>query len=347
MRLLQLFSIGFLSFTFISKSSAAPVDYQLAIQSDNPLLWYQLNEATGQAINTGSLGSAYNATYNGSVVRQASTLAGDSGVTFNSIDDFLESAGSSPLVGNPTFSIETLIFFPVGGSAGLWGPYLHWGDGGGGNGSSTRTGREVYFGAQNANLNRVYTGFYNAGKRTQSTIPLGEWLHLVWTRQGGVSSDAGSILYVNGVPVGLEQDPNLTPGFISGTSIDVTSTPFRINRGRDYPDTRHFDATMDEIALYDRVLTQQEVLEHATAIPGLVDSGDFDLDGDVDGRDFLVWQRNPGVGNLADWKTNYGTPLTAVSTTVPEPGAGFLWIVGACGVIGLPRFGGTLCVHFI
>jgi hypothetical protein len=40
----------------------------------------------------------------------------------------------------------------------------------------------------------------------------------------------------------------------------------------------------------------------------------------VDGRDFLVWQRNPSVGNLADWQTNYGTsgPLAAV-TSVPEP----------------------------
>jgi hypothetical protein len=51
--------------------------------------------------------------------------------------------------------------------------------------------------------------------------------------------------------------------------------------------------------------------------------GDFDNDSDVDGRDFLVWQRNTSVGNLSDWQTNYGTgtgPLTAV-TAVPEPGS--------------------------
>jgi hypothetical protein len=35
-------------------------------------------------------------------------------------------------------------------------------------------------------------------------------------------------------------------------------------------------------------------------------SGDFDLDDRVDGHDFLVWQRNPTVGALADWRTNYG-----------------------------------------
>ena len=48
--------------------------------------------------------------------------------------------------------------------------------------------------------------------------------------------------------------------------------------------------------------------------------GDFDADGDVDGRDFLIWQRNPAVGNLVDWQANYGSPLTAAATTVPEPG---------------------------
>jgi hypothetical protein len=45
--------------------------------------------------------------------------------------------------------------------------------------------------------------------------------------------------------------------------------------------------------------------------------GDFDDDGDVDGRDFLLWQRNPSVGNLADWQSNHGANFTAV-TAVPE-----------------------------
>ena len=53
-------------------------------------------------------------------------------------------------------------------------------------------------------------------------------------------------------------------------------------------------------------------------------AGDFDFDGDVDGRDFLVWQRNPGVGNLADWQANYGVPFSATSIAVPEPGTLFL-----------------------
>jgi hypothetical protein len=48
--------------------------------------------------------------------------------------------------------------------------------------------------------------------------------------------------------------------------------------------------------------------------------GDFDSDGDVDGRDFLMWQRDASVGNLSDWQANYG--LSALEThiaVIPEP----------------------------
>ena len=48
--------------------------------------------------------------------------------------------------------------------------------------------------------------------------------------------------------------------------------------------------------------------------------GDFDRDNDVDGFDFLFWQRDPNVGLLSDWESNYGiTANVAVAATVPEP----------------------------
>jgi hypothetical protein len=49
--------------------------------------------------------------------------------------------------------------------------------------------------------------------------------------------------------------------------------------------------------------------------------GDFDADGDVDGADFLEWQRNDGTTDgLSDWQNGYPTPGTlAAITAVPEP----------------------------
>ena len=61
-----------------------------------------------------------------------------------------------------------------------------------------------------------------------------------------------------------------------------------------------------------------------TGIPG-----DFDHDDDVDGYDFLVWQRDTSVGSLSDWEMNYGTgtsPLASVA--IPEPSSLLLAVLG-------------------
>jgi parallel beta-helix repeat protein len=72
--------------------------------------------------------------------------------------------------------------------------------------------------------------------------------------------------------------------------------------------------------------------EYVVATPG-----DFDADGDVDGRDFLVWQRNPAVGDLADWQANYGIgmlsdlsiiPAAESASPVPEPASLVLALMG-------------------
>ncbi len=58
-------------------------------------------------------------------------------------------------------------------------------------------------------------------------------------------------------------------------------------------------------------------------------SGDFDGDEDIDGNDFLRWQRGESPHpvspiDLAAWEASFGKtlPLSAVSTTVPEPTTG-------------------------
>jgi fibronectin-binding autotransporter adhesin len=71
--------------------------------------------------------------------------------------------------------------------------------------------------------------------------------------------------------------------------------------------------------------------------------GDFDADGDVDGRDFLIWQRGGSpsplsASDLNDWQTNYGVgALSALSAlngggtppanAVPEP-SGLVIVLG-------------------
>jgi hypothetical protein len=86
------------------------------------------------------------------------------------------------------------------------------------------------------------------------------------------------------------------------------------------------------------------VVLHAATQPG-----DFDFDGDVDGRDFLVWQRNPSIGSLGDWQANYGVgalgalklsppaieSLNSGASPVPEPGCALLAWLGFFAMVGM------------
>jgi len=70
-------------------------------------------------------------------------------------------------------------------------------------------------------------------------------------------------------------------------------------------------------------------------------AGDFDGDGDVDGADFLTWQRGGSPsplspGDLATWKANFGAAVTVNAAAsvgaVPEPTALFSAMVALCGL---------------
>ena len=64
-------------------------------------------------------------------------------------------------------------------------------------------------------------------------------------------------------------------------------------------------------------------------------AGDFDEDFDVDGADFLKWQRGevsapPAAADLANWQTNYGAGSSALlAASVPEPSSGVLLLLGS------------------
>jgi len=275
---------------------AAPPLYKQVLVNDNPALYYFLGDNTGTSANFGLLGSAYNMTYNGTPIRGVATPGNDKGVTFDSTDDWLESAASAPaaFTGNPTMSIETIVRIPAGASALQWAPFLHWGD------ANPQTGRSASFGFQNNNADRLFVGFYNSGLRTVTTIPLAVWHHIVWVRNGGANnSQQGSILYFDGNAIPLTPDTDLLGPLVP----DVTSTPFRINRGHDL--TRSFTGTMDELALFDYALTPQQVADHYAAsglssqtIPGLYNTGvddnaQFLLDGVVDPHYKLIQSNDP------------------------------------------------------
>ncbi len=98
------------------------------------------------------------------------------------------------------------------------------------------------------------------------------------------------------------------------------------------------DETMNHPGVFDNIYL---ALEDVSA--GL--TGDFDLDGDVDGSDFLLWQRGGSpdplsAGDLSDWQSNYGAPssLAASASAVPEPSTLLMALgLAACSTCGRRR----------
>jgi hypothetical protein len=279
---------------------AAPPSYRDSVAAANPVLWYRLNEPAGNVLNQGTLGAGFNAIPTGSIMRGVSSPGGggDSAFGFAAGTNYLDSSAQSPAVftGNPTFSIEAVVRLDRLGAGRLWGTFLHWGNEPIGN----RTGREVYFGIQNANNRRIYAGFYNAGVRTVQEVPTDTWIHVVWTRAGGNDSETGSTVYINGAPVAIQRDTDLVPGFLTPAQIQITPASFRVNAGRDFPGQRYFTGVLDELALYNRVLTPDEIALRANlALCG----ADFNGDGFLDFFDYdaFVTAFETGGGLEADF----------------------------------------------
>jgi autotransporter-associated beta strand protein len=120
--------------------------------------------------------------------------------------------------------------------------------------------------------------------------------------------------------------------YAQGAPVDLAGTTFYINY--------HGGADGHDVVLAPNV----PVLENA----------DFNDDGNVDGADFLIWQRGLGAGglsqgdangdnqvngaDLAIWKAQFGTTglSTGAAGAVPEPAS--LWLVGAAiGALGVRR----------
>jgi len=250
---------------------AASTLFRDAVLADEPLLYFQLSEPEGTAVNEGSLGVDFNADYLGTPSRAMPTESGDESVAFDAAEDFLKTDAIAPesLSGNPTFSAEALYFVPPDGTALNWAPFLHWGDL-----TLLPAMKSVYFGFQNDKPTRLFAGFYNGGLRTVADVPRGVWHHVVWVRNGGAAANVGTTLYVDGVAVALEDDPELP---VNGSTPEIINTAFRINRSQDAD--RFFRGSLDELALYGRALSQEEVEAHYAALDKCAEEKCIDYDG--------------------------------------------------------------------
>ncbi len=105
------------------------------------------------------------------------------------------------------------------------------------------------------------------------------------------------------------------------TGFDVIGPPAYSYDYIAFRNTADFDFVIDNVKV--------EIFgSNAAGLPG-----DFDNDGDVDGRDFLAWQRGEttpafGAAKLAEWQNAYNGGALSGLNTVPEPSALCLALLG-------------------
>jgi hypothetical protein len=187
-----------------------------------------------------------------------------------------------------------------------------------------------------------------------TTVP-GQWYHLAITR---TATDAE--LWIAGETGPYELVDAISGADFAGPDgrIEVEEpASYSIGRGMfNNGVTDWSNAIVDEVRISDTALTPDQFLFVAGDAP--VEDADFDGDGDVDGQDFLTWQRGLGQtgtgtlttgdanddndvdgADLAIWRQQFGpgAPVTAI----PEPASAGLCLVSLATALILSRSRGT------
>jgi hypothetical protein len=133
-------------------------------------------------------------------------------------------------------------------------------------------------------------------------------------------------------------------GSYNESSVELTPGPFSITLLTNAAIGRHVqygfnfngpNVWITDVAPYGNVVVQ--------TVSTAGTPGDFNDDGLVDGRDFLLWQQGGSptalsAGDLSDWQTNYGTGTLAAVSAVPEP-ATLSLVAAVAGLLMFKRSG--------
>jgi hypothetical protein len=175
-----------------------------------------------------------------------------------------------------------------------------------------------------------------------------EWRRIAVTVDGSVAGEGYKLNgYIDGVWTGVEAITDTTPD--GKEAIEEFLHLFADN------DFETSDGFVNSVAFYDELLSPSAIATlgaaSAAGIPlaALADDADFNNDGHVDGKDFLIWQRGYGIGtnnstgdannsgtvdaaDLAIWQNLYGSGSLIASMAVPEPSSCIFLALGYLGL---------------
>lgn len=292
---------------------AAPPAYEAAVLSDSPVLYYRFNESTGTTADDSST-NMWDGTYVASpTLGQAGAGTGsDNAVTLDGSSEYVAvtstadngAVGASAAIGSMLTNIS---FEAVFSTTTTSTDYLF---GTANTGSTTNFGLgfNENFGGQTRLFLRDQDGVNILGEFDIPDVFNGEYQHLIYTYDATGATDADRMkAYLNGEEVTLNFR-------VSGQPDNFINSEFPLligannNRGAAH---RWFDGSIDELAIYDSILTASDAFDRFNAL-GIVVPNQWDVDG---GGSFNVagnWSDNivPTANAL------FGTNLVSGDATV-------------------------------
>ena len=215
--------------------------YEITVKNDGPVAYYRLNELSGTTALDSS-GNALDGTYeNGPTLGTEGIFVPlvDPSVTFDSNDDRVIVA-DDPLLRPDRLTVEAWVYpvAGIGSSDTVIAKTTNWNDGYGIRYSSGGLFFHVNDGGTgDGNYDAVYAPVTNE-----------QWTHVVGTYDGAVLR-----IYTNG---------ELISTLVVGVPINQSTAPLQIGHG-----SRAWTGRLDEVAIYDHVLTPEQIRAHFNRSP--------------------------------------------------------------------------------
>ena len=255
------------SFCVANTAQAGTISYRNAVLADSPIVYYEFDETSGTtAANSATTGATYTGTFNtagGSVtVGQASFAQGGTAYDFGGGFVGAASALTNSL---DEWTVEVWVNYDSGKTSAS--NFLS-NDQGGWNddvliGIGPEDGRA---GVPGGNVGVIQQG--NPGPTRDfagAALAANEWHHIVMT---GSTSAGALTLYIDGAiaasDTSLVNDATFNGADGFGASPNLTIGAARPNSGD--AGYRPYDGLLDEVAIYDSVLTPAQILAH-TNVP--------------------------------------------------------------------------------
>lgn len=240
------------------------------ILASNPVGYWRLNETSGAtATNLGSVGAAANSTYQGGALQNAAALYddGDVSTSFDGVNDFVAVPNNAQfnttnhalrtveLVFNADTTAGRQVLYEEGGTTNSFAIYID-------NGRLYVTGRDA--GAWGpANIS--------------TAINAGQTYHVAFTFDSPNSIFRG---YVDGVEIGNTPVNAIFPAHTAAIGIGSMRDGTWFHDGAQSGNGRYFNGRISDVAIYNSVLTAQELEDHATSVIGETPPNETDAEFD-------------------------------------------------------------------